>query len=164
MLFRLTLVTCALGALSLPAVASGASDGTLDALIAKHAQANGVPEALVHRVVQRESRYNARAQHRGNYGLMQIKHGTARTMGYSGSASGLLDANTNLSYAVPYLAAAYRAAGGDQRRAVSLYTRGFYDVTKRQGIAVRTGSTVPPAAPSHSQPEQKVAQATMPWF
>ena len=164
MLFRLTSIACILGVLWLPATASGASDGALDALIAKHAQANGVPEALVHRVVQRESRYNARAQHRGNYGLMQIKHGTARTMGYTGSASGLLDADTNLSYAVPYLAAAYRVAGGNQRRALALYTRGFYDVAKRQGIAVRTSSAIPAAAPPQSQQERKVAQASMPWF
>jgi len=164
MLFRLALVACTLGVLSLPVAASGASDGALDALIVKHAQANGVPEALVHRVVQRESRYNARAQHRGNYGLMQIKHGTARTMGYTGSASGLLDANTNLSYAVPYLAGAYRAAGGNQRRAMSLYIRGFHDVAKRQGTAARIGSATPAVASSQSQPEQKVAQASMPWF
>src|SRR5262249_53111046 len=39
--------------------------GELDAMIARHAQANGVPEALVHRVVIRESRYNARSVGRG---------------------------------------------------------------------------------------------------
>jgi hypothetical protein len=47
---------------------------------------------------------------------------------------------------------------------VSLYTRGFYDVAKRQGIAVRTDNGIPAAASSQSQPEQKVAQASMPWF
>jgi soluble lytic murein transglycosylase-like protein len=57
---------------------------------------------------------------------MQIRHGTARSMGYTGSAAGLLDADTNLSYAVPYLANAYRAAGGNENRAVSLYASGFY--------------------------------------
>lgn len=164
MLSRLTFAACALGALSLPAAASEPSVGTLDTMIAKHAQANGVPEALKHQVIRRESRYNARAQHRGNYGLVQIKHGTARTMGYSGSASGLLDANTNLTYAVPYLAAAYRVAGGNQRRALSLYTRGFYDVAKRQGITVRAGSAAAMTASPQSQPEQKVVQAGMRWF
>src|SRR3954447_23329852 len=47
-------------------------------------------------------------------------------MGYTGSAAGLLDADTNLSYAVPYLANAYRVAGGNETRAVSLYASGFY--------------------------------------
>jgi soluble lytic murein transglycosylase-like protein len=98
----------------------------LDTMIAKHAEANGVPEALVHRVVIRESRYHPGIVGRGGcYGLMQIKHGTARAMGYTGHASGLLDADTNLTYGVKYLAGAYRKANGDERRAVGYYVRGY---------------------------------------
>ena len=52
---------------------------------------------------------------------MQIKHATARGVGYTGSASGLFDAETNLTYAVRYLAGAYRAAGGN-RAARSRFT------------------------------------------
>lgn len=33
-----------------------------DAMVARHARANGVPEALVHRIIMRESRYNPRAR------------------------------------------------------------------------------------------------------
>jgi Transglycosylase SLT domain len=124
---------CVLVASTLPAAAAETSD-SLHALINKHAKANGVPESLVHRVVRRESNYNPRAYSRGNWGLMQIRHGTARGMGYTGSAAGLLDANTNLSYAVPYLANAYRVAGGNPDRAVSLYASGFYYHAKRQGM------------------------------
>jgi len=124
---------CVLAAATLPAAAAETSD-SLHALIAKHAKANGVPESLVHRVVRRESNYNPRAYSRGNWGLMQIQHGTARGMGYTGSAAGLLDANTNLSYAVPYLANAYRVAGGNPDRAVSLYASGFYYHAKRRGM------------------------------
>jgi soluble lytic murein transglycosylase-like protein len=80
----------------------------------------------VHRVVIRESRYNPRARNGGNLGLMQIKHATARGVGYSGSAAGLLDAETNLTYAVRYLAGAYRAAGGNASRAVSYYASGYH--------------------------------------
>jgi soluble lytic murein transglycosylase-like protein len=94
-----------------------------------------VPEALVHRVIQRESSYNPRASSQGNFGLMQIRYDTARGMGYRGPASGLLDANTNLTYAVPYLANAYRVAGGSHDRAVSLYAGGYYYVAKRKGSA-----------------------------
>src|SRR5271169_6226024 len=46
---------------------------SLDALIAQHASANGVPVSLVRRVIMRESRYNSRAVTGGNYGLMQIR-------------------------------------------------------------------------------------------
>src|SRR5687767_4551432 len=50
----------------------------LDALVAAHAQANGVPVALVHRVIVRESRYNPRIIGKGGaMGLMQIKTATA---------------------------------------------------------------------------------------
>ena len=52
---------------------------------------------------------------------MQIKHATARGVGYTGSASGLFDAETNLTYAVRYLAGAYRAAAAT-RAARSRFT------------------------------------------
>jgi len=103
-----------------------------DALIAKHASANGVPETLVRRVIRIESRGNPRAVHSGNYGLMQIRLGTARGVGYTGDADGLLDADTNLNYAVKYLAGAYRAAGCDADRAVAYYQRGYYGAAQRE--------------------------------
>jgi soluble lytic murein transglycosylase-like protein len=111
-----------------------AAADSYDALVAMHAAANGVPASLVRRVIARESRGNARAVNRGNYGLMQIRLQTARGMGYSGSAAGLLDANTNMTYAVKYLAGAYRAAGGNQNRAVALYASGYFHAAKRQGL------------------------------
>ncbi len=48
-------------------------------MVAAHARANGVPEALVHRVIMRESRYQPGLIGRGGtIGLMQIKLATAR--------------------------------------------------------------------------------------
>src|SRR5918997_692386 len=127
------LLGCA--ATAIAAQPAAASDrAALDVLIAQHAAAHGVPEALVHRIVKRESGYNPRAASRGNFGLMQIKYATARGMGYTGPASGLLDANTNLTYAVPYLANAYRVADGNQDRAIGLYAGGYYYVAKRKGL------------------------------
>jgi soluble lytic murein transglycosylase-like protein len=140
MIIRLAL-PCALAVIALPAAASDRA--TLAPLIAQHAKAHGVPEALVHRIIQRESGYNPRAVSRGNFGLMQIRYATAQGMGYRGSPSGLLDANTNLSYAVPYLANAYKVAGGNEDRAVSLYAGGYYYVAKREGMLgqLRTGTS-----------------------
>ncbi|HEV7635051.1 MAG TPA: lytic transglycosylase domain-containing protein [Bradyrhizobium sp.] len=107
-----------------------------DALVATHAQANGVPEALVHRVIVRESRYQPKLVGRGGtIGLMQIKLATARSMGYTGDAAGLRDPNTNLTYAVKYLAGAYRAANGDHHRAVHYYASGYYAAAKHQRLA-----------------------------
>ena len=109
-----------------PAQASAGQSVAYDGLVAQQASASGVPASLIHRVIMRESRYNPRAVNRGNYGLMQIRLGTARSMGYAGSAEGLLDANTNMTYAVRYLAGAYRAAGGNENLAAALYARGYY--------------------------------------
>jgi soluble lytic murein transglycosylase-like protein len=107
-----------------------------DALVATHARANGLPEALVHRVIVRESRYQPRLVGRGGtIGLMQIKLSTARGLGYTGNAEGLRDPNTNLTYAVRYLAGAYRAANGDHNRAVAYYASGYYQAAKRQRFA-----------------------------
>jgi soluble lytic murein transglycosylase-like protein len=106
-----------------------------DGMAAQQASAAGVPVSLVERVIKRESGGNPRAVSRGNYGLMQIRLGTARAMGYDGSAAGLLDAQTNMTYAVRYLAGAYRAAGGNESRAVALYARGYYNVAKAQGFS-----------------------------
>ncbi|MEY9359044.1 hypothetical protein ABH994_001765 [Bradyrhizobium yuanmingense] len=91
-------------------------------MVAAHARANGVPEALVHRVIMRESRYQPHVVGRGGtIGLMQIKLATARGVGYTGDAAGLRDPNTNLTYAVKYLAGAYRAANGRSRASRALF-------------------------------------------
>jgi soluble lytic murein transglycosylase-like protein len=121
---------------------ASARDGALDALIARHAAAHNVPEALVRRVIMRESRYNPRLVHEGNYGLMQIRLETARFLGYGGDAEGLLDPDTNLAYAVKYLAGALRAAGGRHDRAVKNYMRGYDSDGRRKGAkAYATAST-----------------------
>lgn len=114
------------------------ANGNLDVLISRYAAANNVPESLVRRIIHRESRGNARAVSKGNYGLMQIRLGTARAMGYRGSARGLLDAETNMTYAVKYLAGAYRAAGGNADRAVHYYAAGYYYAAKRKGLLDRS--------------------------
>ncbi|WP_445504110.1 transglycosylase SLT domain-containing protein [Microvirga sp. G4-2] len=138
---------CAVIACVQPALASDRA--AIDALVAQHAKAHGVPETLVHRIIKRESGYNAQAKNRIYWGLMQIRYDTARGMGYTGPASGLLDANTNLTYAVPYLANAYRVAGGNQDRAVALYAGGYYYEAKRKGLLrqLRTAMSnpVPPS-------------------
>ncbi|MDP3895320.1 MAG: lytic transglycosylase domain-containing protein, partial [Mesorhizobium sp.] len=114
-------------------------DSDLDRLIARYAAEYGVPEALVRRVIQRESRYNPAAYNKGHWGLMQIKHATARGMGYRGEASGLLDAETNLKYSVKYLRGAWLVAGGNHDRADRFYQTGYYYDAKRMGLLDETG-------------------------
>jgi hypothetical protein len=121
-----------------PAVAAQ-STPELDALIAHYAAVHDIPESLIRRVIKRESNYNPRARNRSYYGLMQISHATARSMGYRGQPKGLLDAETNLQYGGKYLAGAYLVAGGNEKRAVRFYTSGYYYAAKRKGLLEETG-------------------------
>ncbi|HTV70587.1 MAG TPA: lytic transglycosylase domain-containing protein [Rhizobiaceae bacterium] len=111
----------------------------IDALIAKYAAIYELPVEFVHAVVKRESTYNPNAHNKGHWGLMQIKHATARGMGYNGTARGLLDPETNLKYAVKYLKGAYMVADGNQRLADRMYQRGYYYDAKRKGLLDETG-------------------------
>jgi len=113
------------------------TNGHLDSLISRYSAEYNVPESLIRRVIRRESGGNARVVHRGNYGLMQIKLATARSMGYQGGAAGLLDPDTNMRYAVKYLAGAWRLAGGSEARAVHHYAAGYYYAAKHDGMRVR---------------------------
>ena len=118
---------------------AAASRGTIDALIAKYAAVYELPEQLVRRVVQRESNFRSSARKGPYWGLMQIRHDTARGMGYDGPASGLLDAETNLKYAVKYLRGAFMVAEGNEAQADRLYQRGYYYDAKRKGLLDETG-------------------------
>ncbi|MEY9179099.1 soluble lytic murein transglycosylase-like protein [Bradyrhizobium sp. USDA 326] len=126
-------VVALLAAGSILPQAAFAGEAEYAEMVAAHARANGVPEALVHRVIMRESRYQPHLVGRGGtIGLMQIKLATARGVGYTGDAAGLRDPNANLTYAVKYLAGAYRAANGDHARAVRYFAGGYYYAAKRQ--------------------------------
>lgn len=121
------------------ASAAQGKHGGLDRLISAYSAAYDVPESLVHRVVKRESNYNPKAYHAGNYGLMQIRYRTAKGMGYGGSPHGLLDPETNLKYAVKYLKGAWLVAGGSETRADRLYQRGYYYTAKDKGMLDEVG-------------------------
>ncbi|AYG66694.1 MULTISPECIES: lytic transglycosylase domain-containing protein [unclassified Rhizobium] len=113
--------------------------GYVSKLIQKYAKLYEIPESLIHRVVHRESRYNPKAYNRAGYfGLMQIKYNTAKSMGYQGPASGLLDAETNIKYAAKYLRGAWMTADSKaenkETNAVQLYARGYYYDAKRKGL------------------------------
>jgi soluble lytic murein transglycosylase-like protein len=153
---------CALAA-SIVSCAAFATDAgkhpALDDMIARYARKHGIPERLVHRVVLRESRYNPGAMHSRFYGLMQITYATARSMGYKGEPRGLLDPEVNLTYAVPYLANAYKAAGGNEDRAVALYAAGYYFVARHKRMlgALRNAGS-PSLEPAPPAPQPVVAE------
>lgn len=156
------LCLAAVAALPLP-VSAQTTHSKYDELISAHAEANLVPEALVHRVIVRESKYQPSLLGRGGaIGLMQIKLATARGLGYTGTADGLRDPETNLKYGIRYLAGAYRAAKGDFNRAVHYFAAGYYQVAKQQRLehvkeARNTVASAPPQ-PLLTEAEAKAAQ------
>ncbi|RMA44052.1 transglycosylase SLT domain-containing protein [Rhodophyticola porphyridii] len=109
------------------------------ALVNEYAARYDVPAALVHRVIQRESDYRPTARNGPYYGMMQILPQTARTMGHDGPPSELLDAETNLRYAVRYLRGAWLLSDGDFDRAVGWYARGYYYEARNRCMLVETG-------------------------
>jgi soluble lytic murein transglycosylase-like protein len=111
----------------------------LRVLINRYADHYEVPRALVHRVVQRESRYTPSARNGPYMGLMQIHPTTARTMGHRGSPADLLNPETNLRYAVKYLRGAWMVSDGSFDKAVGWYARGYYYEAKRRGLLEATG-------------------------
>ncbi|WP_428925572.1 transglycosylase SLT domain-containing protein [Marinibacterium sp. SX1] len=111
----------------------------LRAKINKWADHYEVPRSLVHRVVIRESTHRPWARNGPYYGLMQILPATARGMGYGGNAEGLLDADTNLEYAVKYLRGAWLVSDGNPSEAVGWYAKGYYYEAKRLDMLEETG-------------------------
>ncbi|SDW66939.1 lytic transglycosylase domain-containing protein [Litoreibacter albidus] len=108
-------------------------------LINNYADFYDVPRALVHRQIIRESTHRPEARNGPYYGLMQILPATARTMGHRGPPESLLDAETNLKYAVKYLRGAWLLSDGSFDEAVKWYSRGYYYEAKRRGMLVETG-------------------------
>ena len=111
----------------------------MDGLIARYSAEYNVPEALISRIIVRESGYNPKARNGPYYGLMQIRYDTAQSMGYRGPASGLLDADTNLRYGVKYLSGAYMVGNNNADQAVRNYARGYYYDAKAKGLLEEVG-------------------------
>lgn len=108
-------------------------------LINQYADLYDVPRPLLHRVIQRESDYRPGARNGPYYGLMQILPDTARNMGFRGKPSDLLDAETNLRWAVKYLRGAWMVSDGNMGRAVQWYARGYYYEARDRCLLVETG-------------------------
>jgi soluble lytic murein transglycosylase-like protein len=70
---------------------------------------------------------------------MQILPQTARTMGFRGQPSELLDAETNLRWAVKYLRGAWLLSDGDYDTAIGWYARGYYYEARDRCMLVETG-------------------------
>jgi soluble lytic murein transglycosylase-like protein len=94
-------------------------------IISRYAAQYGVPVSLAHAVVSLESSYRPTVRGRaGEIGLMQIKPATARMMGYTGSAKGLYEPETNIKYGMKYLGKAFELGGGKTCSVILKYNAG----------------------------------------
>jgi soluble lytic murein transglycosylase-like protein len=133
-----------------------ANENNYDWLVDEAAAAWDVEAALIKAVIGAESEFHPDA-HRAepaindaSYGLMQMLYGTARTLGYTGAASGLFDPTTNIRLGTRYLRDLIRTAanrGYSIESAISAYNAGFSTV--RPGDGKRT--TNAPGAPFINQ-------------
>lgn len=115
-----------------------ATDGlSLTAIVDREATALGIPVALARAVVKVESQWNPRETGTvGEVGLMQIKHSTARFLGFAGSRAELYDPKTNVRWGMKYLAGAYKLANGDVCQTALKY-QGGHNAKRMTGIASR---------------------------
>ncbi|WP_454012692.1 lytic transglycosylase domain-containing protein [Aquamicrobium terrae] len=94
-------------------------------IIARYAASYGVPVSLANAVVRIESNYRPNTVgSAGEIGLMQIKPSTARMLGYTGSAKGLFDPETNIKYGMKYLAMAQDLSDGTTCGTILKYNAG----------------------------------------
>jgi len=71
--------------------------------IALEAFSQGVPVHIALGVAEVESRFQPTAFSDGNYGLMQIRFGTANSMGFRGTGKDLMLPDNNIKYGVRYI-------------------------------------------------------------
>lgn len=109
------------------------------AMVNRAAAEHGIPPALLHRVIQRESDYRAHARNGPYWGLMQILPQTARTMGHRGPPEELLNPEINLRYGGRYLRGAWIVSRANMDRAVQWYARGYYYEARDRCLLIETG-------------------------
>ena len=116
-----TFFCLALGLLSLTAQGKILDDCT----IIKQANQIGAKNSrLVLAIAKVESSKNGQARNGIHYGLMQLKIGTARMLGFRDSPKALLNWETNLRYGVKYLDSKVDVYHGSIPSAVAAYNAG----------------------------------------
>lgn len=122
-----------------------------DSLIASAAARYSVPPALIKSVIAVESGGDPNAKalsggdgaRGGSYGLMQMSLATARALGYTGDANGLLDPTTNIDLGTRYLADLLRQTRGAVDAAISGYNAGLSSVRPADGKRVTNDPSSP---------------------
>ncbi|MHA2642941.1 MAG: lytic transglycosylase domain-containing protein [bacterium JZ-2024 1] len=101
-------------------------------LIEDAARATGTPPEIIAAIIQKESRGDPNAVGAGRYyGLGQMSYQTARSLGWNGTPSDLLDPRTNIALVAQYLRFLLQRFGNVEA-AVAAYNAGPAAVTKEK--------------------------------
>jgi soluble lytic murein transglycosylase-like protein len=101
-------------------------------MVTIYAERHKVPFDLAHAVIYVESKYNPKVmgQH-GEYGLGQIRCGTAKQMGFNGKCDDLHDPKNNLEFSMAYLRYALDLTNNDVCKAASYYGSGIVPISNK---------------------------------
>jgi len=114
----------------------GMGSQSVQNIVRAEAARQGVPVGLALAVAKHESGFKCNLIGRaGERGVMQIKHSTARGIGYRGSASGLSNCATGIHWGMIYLRMAYRKARGNTYLTAILYNGGLGSKKTRSSYA-----------------------------
>ena len=105
------------------------SDATRErviSLIKGSAPSYGVPTWFALRIAKVESNYNPNIRGAaGEYGVFQLKCATAKSVGFRGNCSALLNPATNVRFGLQHLSLAVRMSHGNLRMAASKHNGGL---------------------------------------
>jgi len=142
-------------------------------IIERETARTDLPADIAEAVVFVESGYNsAVVGSAGEVGLMQVRPGTAATLGFKGTAAELAEPDLNIHYGVLYLNRAWRLTGGDLCRTLVKYRAGhdeeemtlrsqvYCNRARNRLLAMNSAAVTPVAAiPSAPAPEPPVTLA-----
>jgi soluble lytic murein transglycosylase-like protein len=119
------------GNVSFRPIGGAAFAPSIDGLIEKYAQQNGLEPKVVRALIQQESSGNPRAVSAvGAQGLMQLMPPTARAYGVTDA----FDPEQNIAAGTRHFAGLLREFGGDMSRALAAYNAGSAAVKKYNGV------------------------------
>jgi soluble lytic murein transglycosylase-like protein len=87
------------------------AESPLHEMVRAAAISHDIQPSIALGLVDVESNFKPNASSEGNYGLMQIRYGTAKAMGFRGNLKDLLKPENNLEYGMRYLQYCYAKHG-----------------------------------------------------
>jgi soluble lytic murein transglycosylase-like protein len=116
----------AIGMIALFSLTDNVFAQDIPGLVSKKATEHNVPVAFAQAIVKVESNFDPKKRGKlGEWGLGQIRCGTAKAMGFKGDCKKLAEPETNLEYSIKYMKLALEKAANDYCGAANYYSSGY---------------------------------------